>query len=98
MPFACLPVSHKDPCWAHSGVDIHIYADDTVLYVHGSTKTQDAAKLINSMVNVTAWLNLCCLQLIVSKTMGMFFIKTNGSSVNSDVFGSGEKLQVIKSF
>ena len=56
---------------------IQMYADDTVLYVHGLTKTEVAAKLTNAMVKITAWLNQCCLQLNVSKTVGMFFSKTN---------------------
>ena len=36
-------------------------------------KTEVAAKLTNAMVKITAWLNQCCIQLNVSKTVGMFF-------------------------
>ena len=34
-----------------------MYADDTVLYVHGLTKNKVAVKLTNAMVKITAWLN-----------------------------------------
>lgn len=75
-----------------------MYADDTVLYVHGLTKTEVAVKLTNAMVKITAWLNQCCLQLNVSKTVCMFFSKTNDSSENPDVLVSGEKLEIVKEF
>ena len=75
-----------------------MYADDTVLYVHGLTKTEVAAKLTNAMVKITAWLNQCCLQLNVSKTVAMFFSKTKDSSENPDVLVSGEKFEIVKEF
>ena len=34
----------------------------------------------------------------MSKTVGMFFTKTNDSTLEPDVFVSGEKLQVVKEF
>ena len=77
---------------------IQMYADDTVLYVHGLTKTEVAAKLTKAMLKITAWLNQCCLQLNVSKTVGMFFSKTNDCSENPDVLVSGEKLEIVKEF
>ncbi len=48
-----------------------MYADDTVVYVHGSNISQVAEKITNSMVNITAWLNHTCLQLNTSKTLAI---------------------------
>ena len=75
-----------------------MYADDTVIYVHGGSMTQVANELTNSMAHVTARLKQCCLQLNVSKTVCMFFTKTNSSSVEPDVFVSGERLQVVSEY
>lgn len=50
------------------------------------------------MVKITAWLNQCCLQLNVSKTVCMFFSRTNDSTENPDVHVSGEKLEIVKEF
>ena len=75
--------------------EIQMYADDTVVYVHSNTKAQVAAKLTNIMVKVTEWLNQCCLELNVSKTMGMFFTKINSKILDPDIFVAGEKLQIV---
>ena len=50
-----------------------MYADDTVIFVHGSNAAQVADQLTNSMKHITAWLKQNCLQLNVSKTVSMFF-------------------------
>ena len=68
-----------------------MYADDTVLYVHGLSKT-------DAMVRITAWLNQCCLQLNVSKTVGMFFFKTNYSSENPDALVSRDIFEIVNKF
>ncbi len=78
--------------------NIQMYADNTVIYVHGSSMTQVADKLTNSMAHVTAWLKQCCLQLNVSKTVCMFFTKKNSPSVEPDIFVSGERLQVVSEY
>lgn len=39
-----------------------MYADDTVMYVHGRNMTL-VSELTNCMVHLTAWLKQCCLQL-----------------------------------
>lgn len=44
------------------------------------------------MVYGTAWLKQCCLQLNVSKTVCMFFTKTNSSSVEPDACIRGEAI------
>lgn len=73
-----------------------MYADDTVLYVHGSSKTEVADKLTNLMVKVTTWLNQCCLQLNVSKTLGMFFTKSHKITKDVDILVSGEQIQIVQ--
>ncbi len=82
-----------------SDVSVQMYADDTVVYVHGSNVSQVAEKITNSMVNITAWLKHSCLQLNTSKTVAMFFTKYNTNfSVEPDVFVSGERLQIVSEY
>ncbi len=49
-----------------------MYADDTVIFLHGSSAAQIADQLTNSMQHVTEWLKQNCLQLNVSKTVCFF--------------------------
>ena len=81
-----------------SDVDCLMYADDTVLFVHGRSKDVVAAKLTQAMTRVTTWLQESCLQLNVSKTLGMFFSKANSVSDNPDIYVAGEKLQIVSQF
>ncbi len=80
------------------GINIQMYADDTVIYIHGSSLTRVANELTNSMVNVSAWLKANCLQLNVSKTVCMFFSKSNSIIKEPDVYVSGVKLQVVPQY
>ncbi len=51
------------------------------------------------MVNITAWLKHSCLQLNTSKTVAMFFTKSNNNfSVEPGVFVSGERLQIVSEY
>ncbi len=59
------------------GINIQMYVDDIVIYIHDNSPKQVAVELMNSMVNVPAWLKENCLQLNVSKTVCMFFSKSN---------------------
>ncbi len=77
---------------------IQMYADDTVIYIHGSSVSQVANELTESLVHVAAWLEQCCLQLNISKTVCMFIAKTKNLSVVPDVFVSGERLQVVSEY
>ncbi len=80
-------------------VSVQMYANDTVVYVHGSNVSQVAEKITNSMVYITAWLKHSCLQLNTSKTVAMFFTKYNTNfSVEPDVFVSGERLQIVSEY
>jgi len=78
--------------------NIQMYADDTVIYLHGSNLGDVAKELTTSMANVTTWLTQCCLQLNISKTVCMFFTKRNSDSVEPDVFVSAERLTVVSEY
>uniref|UniRef100_A0A3P9HF32 Reverse transcriptase domain-containing protein n=1 Tax=Oryzias latipes TaxID=8090 RepID=A0A3P9HF32_ORYLA len=80
-------------------VSVQMYADDTVVYVRGSNSSQVAEKLTDAMVNITAWLKYSCLQLNTSKTVAMFFNKSNNNlTAEPDVFVSGERLQIVSEY
>ncbi|XP_061653107.1 uncharacterized protein LOC133488791 isoform X2 [Phyllopteryx taeniolatus] len=74
-----------------------MYAD-TVFFVHGRSKDTVAAKLTNTMSCVTTWLQECCLQLNVSKTVGMYLTKTNRVSPDPDILVNGEKMQIVSQY
>ena len=78
-----------------SNCNIQKYADDTVIYVHGGSMTQVANEQTNSKVRITTWLKQYYLQLNVSKKGVGFFFKSNMSSVEQDVFVSGERLLAV---
>ncbi len=80
------------------GINIQMYADDTVIYTHGNSLTQVANELTNSMVNVSAWLKENCLQLNVSKTLCRVFSKSNSIIKEPDVYVSGVRLQVVPQY
>ena len=54
-------------------VNIQMYADDTVLYVHGKNKQQTVTKLTAALVHVSDWLTNSCLHLNTNKTVCMYF-------------------------
>lgn len=58
---------------AFPGVNVIMYADDTVLFTHARTKELAASKLSSTMVKVSDWLNESCLSLNVSKTVCTYF-------------------------
>lgn len=78
--------------------DILMYADDTVIFTHGKTAEEVAMKLTDVMLKVTSWLNQCCLQLNVSKTVYMFFSKGHSVDVEQDILISGKRLQVVSEY
>uniref|UniRef100_A0A8C1Z289 Reverse transcriptase domain-containing protein n=1 Tax=Cyprinus carpio TaxID=7962 RepID=A0A8C1Z289_CYPCA len=81
-----------------SEVECLMYADDTILFVHGRSKDIVADKLTKAMTRVTSWLQENCLQLNISKTVGMFFSKTNRASFNPDIIVAGEKLRIVNQY
>jgi len=78
--------------------DILMYADDTVIFTHGKTATEVAIKLTDVLVKVTSWLNQCCLQLNVSKTVCMFFSKGSHIDAEQDISISGHRLKVVSEY
>lgn len=50
------------------------------------------------MDRVTTWLQECCLQLNVTKTVGMYFSKTNKVSHNPDIYVAGQKLEIVTQY
>ena len=51
-----------------------MYADDTVLYVHGKDPEQISAKLTSTMENVTELVSYSYLTLNVENTVTMYFL------------------------
>ncbi len=58
-----------------SDAEIQLYADDVVIYAHGSTKHQAATELTEAVDHITTWLNQLCLQLNKTKTVSMVLLK-----------------------
>ena len=81
-----------------SEAEIQMYADDTVIYVHATTKQQAACKLTTAMAHVKHWLNNSCLHLNTKKTVCMLFTKRSSDSPTPDVYVAGEKITVVSDF
>lgn len=80
-------------------VFIQMYADDTVIYVHAKNTTQAADKLSQTTIPVKKnWLNQCCLELNINKTVAMFFTKSNITNNVTDVFVAREKIKVVNEY
>uniref|UniRef100_A0A3B3BZN4 Reverse transcriptase domain-containing protein n=1 Tax=Oryzias melastigma TaxID=30732 RepID=A0A3B3BZN4_ORYME len=75
-----------------------MYADDTVFFVHGRSKTAVTAKFAKAMSCVGSWLQESCLELNISKTVGMYFSKTNRASPDPDIEINGEKIEIVSHF
>ena len=66
-------------------VETLMYADDTVLFVHGKRATEVASKLSAAMEKISVWLNHSCLTLNADKTVTMFFSKAKRSDPPPDI-------------
>ena len=78
--------------------EVLMYADDTVICGWGKNNVEVAARLTKVMVDVSDWLNKCCLQLNTSKTVAMFFSKTSKSHTEPDVFISDQRIKIVKEY
>uniref|UniRef100_A0AAR2J957 Reverse transcriptase domain-containing protein n=1 Tax=Pygocentrus nattereri TaxID=42514 RepID=A0AAR2J957_PYGNA len=78
-----------------SSVNIQMYADDTVLYVHAKNKQQAASELTAAMVLISDWLSNSCLYLNINKTVCMFFSQKLTEMIQADVLVRGEKLKLV---
>ena len=83
---------------AGTTVQIQMYADDTVVYVHAKNKTQAAYKLNTVITRIVKWLSDNCLHLNTKKTVCMFFEKRTSATPDPDVFAAGQRLEVVKEF
>lgn len=77
------------------GVNVIMYADDTVLFTHAGTKELVANKLSSAMVKISNWLNESCLSLNVSKTVCTYFTARKQNSVNPDIIFNGEAIKFV---
>lgn len=68
------------------GVNLQLFADDTVLNTHAKNTQRAAEKLTHAMQGVADCLEKSCLTLNISKTKGMFFCKTKGQILTADIF------------
>ena len=75
-------------------INIIMYADDAVIYVHGMEMEQVASKLSSAMNDIQNWLKSSCLTLNVKKTVGMFFTKSYKPKKMPDIFVNGEKISI----
>ena len=75
-----------------------MYADDTVLYVHGKTRLEVAQKLTEAMTSVSSWLADSCVHLNTSKTVCMYFSKRSNSTAHPDVTINGENIKIVDNF
>ncbi len=77
------------------GIDIIMYADDVVIYVHGRDKEQVAIKLSLVMDKISNWLKSSCLTLNIEKTVGMYFVKSNKVKDMSNIYVNGQKINIV---
>lgn len=80
-----------------NGIDVQLYADDTVLYAHGKNAQVAAEKLAIAMQGVVQWLEQSCLTLI-SKTKGMFFSKSKGQTITANIKIRHESIDIVTEF
>lgn len=80
------------------GVEVQLYADDTVLYTHATSAQQAAIKLTNALVGVAEWLDQSCLTLNIGKTKGMFFSKTKLNILDVNICFKGEQIETVTEF
>ena len=75
-----------------------MYADDSVIFMHGNSTARVADQLTDSLQHIKKWLNQNCLQLNVSKSVCMFFSKTKIHCPEPEVVVDGERLRVVSDF
>lgn len=77
------------------GVDIIMYADDAVIYVHGRDMEQVATKLSSAMDKISNWLNSSCLTLNVEKTVGIYLAKSKKVKDIPNIYFNGQKMNIM---
>uniref|UniRef100_A0A8C6S602 Reverse transcriptase domain-containing protein n=1 Tax=Neogobius melanostomus TaxID=47308 RepID=A0A8C6S602_9GOBI len=81
-----------------SDCEIQMYADDTVIYVHGKDKEEVAKKLSKTMEFVSQWLYNSCLHLNLKKTECIFFTKRKSDLPDPELYIAGEKISVVTEY
>lgn len=80
------------------GINIVMYADDTVLYTHGRSATDVAKKLSSVMSKVSHWLHDSCLTLNVEKTVTMFFTNRFILKTYPEILVNGQLIKHVDKF
>lgn len=80
------------------GINIVMYADDTVLYTHGRSATDVAEKLSSVMSKVNHWLHDSCLTLNVEKTVTMFFTHQFILKTYPEILVNGQLIKHVDTF
>ena len=80
------------------GVEIQLYADNTVLYTHATSAQLAAEKLASALGGVVEWLDQSYLTLNVSKTKGMFFSKTKLPTPDVNICIKNEQIEIVTEF
>uniref|UniRef100_A0A8C1JD21 Reverse transcriptase domain-containing protein n=1 Tax=Cyprinus carpio TaxID=7962 RepID=A0A8C1JD21_CYPCA len=80
------------------GIQVQMYADDTVIFTYAKTAESAAEKLKAATEKITQWLEQSCLSLNISKTKGFFFSKTNVKPPDVDICINGEKIEIVNEF
>ena len=71
-------------------LNVQMYADDAVIFVHGKHTEIITSCLSNALDKVQHWLNNICLQLNAKKTVCMMFSKRPVKIEGSNVFLNAE--------
>ena len=79
-------------------LNIQMYADDAVIFIHGKNQEIIASSLTNTLNLVQQWLKDNCLMLNAKKTVCMFFAKQKTSMSRSNVFLEGKELELVTQF
>lgn len=77
------------------GVDIQLYADDTVIFTSAKTSEEAAQVLTSALTTIKSWLISSCLQLNTQKTVCMFFSKRAINIARSNVYFGDQELQLV---
>ena len=79
-------------------INIQMYADDAVIFTHGSNSDITSNKLNSAMARVQDWLNNNCLLLNTTKTVCMNFTKRPVNQSRSKVYIGGVELELVEQF
>lgn len=79
-------------------INVQMYADDAVLFIHGKNTEETSSVLTSAMTKVQDWLSNSCLMLNTKKTVCMTFSKRPVNVKQSGVFLGGEELELVTQF